>query len=160
MSNKIKQYIEECNTIFNGDPWHGGGSLLQKLNSMDHRYINDKCICSANSIVRLVAHLIRWKVFTLKKLQGDMNFKIELNSTEDWPDIHISSETEWFNLIEDLTNTQEQLIGELENMAFEKLDDIVPGENYSHGYLISGIIQHDVYHLGQIQLIYNTVSKA
>ncbi len=34
-----------------------------------------------------------------------------------------------------------------------KLHDIIPGLNYTNYFLICGLIQHDIYHAGQIALL-------
>ncbi len=51
-------------------------------------------------------------------------------------------------------------MSELEKREDDKfLDTIVPGRNYSYYTLLHGIVNHDLYHAGQIALIKKGLGK-
>lgn len=35
------------------------------------------------------------------------------------------------------------------------LNEQVAGRQYRNGYMVNGVIQHDIYHLGQINMVYS-----
>ena len=59
---------------FDGKPWYGI-SVMEKLNQIPWEAVNEKAY-SAKSIAILVQHIINWRVFVLKKLDGDLEFNI------------------------------------------------------------------------------------
>ena len=157
MNNKIEKLIYTSIESFEGNPWLGD-SLMRKLNSIDYNIVNRKLPNSNNSIAIIVQHIINWRIFMLKKLEGNHSFDIELNSDEDWTEITIKNKFEWNELLKNLKTTQKMLIKILKDKSDDKfLDKITPGRDYTFEYLIEGIIQHDTYHCGQIGLIYSTL---
>jgi hypothetical protein len=101
--------------------------------------------------------MISWRVLAVRKLLGDADFNIVLNSADDWPDIHVATEKEWIALIAELQETQEKLIHLLSRREDGFLDTKVPGKEENFEVLLRGISEHDIYHLGQIGLLYALV---
>lgn len=62
-------------------------------------------------------------------------------------------------LLKLLKKTQGALVDALENLQSENLTEGVPGSIYNKDYLIRGIIQHDVYHLGQIAVLKDIIES-
>lgn len=138
---------------FNGDPWYGD-SVMKKLKEIDFKIVNETSAHSSNTIAMIVQHLINWRTFAIEKLKGNSEFDILLNSKEDWAEIIISNEIEWNELLLKLEETQNEIIKILTIMDDDEfLKTQTPGRNYNFEYLINGIIQHDIYHLGQIGII-------
>ena len=52
--------------------------------------------------------------------------------------------------MDNLRHSQEALIHELSERNDSLLDEQVPGRSYNFYVLLQGIIQHDIYHLGQM----------
>ncbi len=96
----------------------------------------------------------------LEKLEGNYLFVIEMNSDEDWTEITIKNKSEWDILLNNLTTTQKKIIEILKRQKDDKfLNSITPKREYNFKYLINGIIQHDIYHSGQIGLLYSYIIK-
>ncbi|WP_109830085.1 DinB family protein [Reichenbachiella versicolor] len=157
MTDKLQKLINAAIESFEGDLWLGD-SLMGKLNDIDFKSVNRSLPNSTNSIAKIVQHIINWRVFMLEKLNDNHSFDIVLNTDNDWTDITINSESEWKSLLEKLISTQNELIQFLESLDSDDfLNRITSGKEYSFEYLIEGIIQHDIYHSGQIGLIYASV---
>ena len=152
MDNNIQQLISKLNESFSGRPWYGD-SLMTKLNSIDAGVVNHLPLPSQNSIAKLVQHIINWRIFVTKKLQGDEQFDIKQNDKNDWTDIVINGEQDWRILLEQLRGTQIEITRLLAAKEDSFLMQPVPGRKYNYQYLIEGLIQHDIYHLGQIALV-------
>jgi uncharacterized damage-inducible protein DinB len=147
----LANLLSNLKESFDGMPWYGD-SVLKKLNTIDWEIVNDKRY-GAKSIAGLLGHMISWRVFVIKKLQGDQAFSIQIDGSVDWPEIRIANVKEWDDLLKKLMETQDTLLRILTQQTEELLARKVPGENFRFGFLLDGIIQHDLYHLGQIALL-------
>lgn len=157
MKSRIYHLIQSLEHVLEGSPWYGE-SVMEKLERMDYRVVNEVPSGLSNSIARLVKHMINWRVFTAEKLKGNTAFDIRLNSTDDWPEITIHSEQQWRDLLQELKATQDQLFTQLRSKNEDDLEQPCHGKSYSLGFLVEGIVQHDVYHLGQIAIIEKLVN--
>jgi len=149
---RIKELLNSIQEAFDGNPWYGI-SVMEKLNSIDWYSANAVPRDGKKSVAQLLGHMINWRVFVLKKLQGATDFDIEMNSESDWPQIEIKNEEDWNQLRTELQQTQLELVRLLANFQDNWLDTTVPGKDYDFRHLVDGICQHDIYHLGQIGLI-------
>ena len=152
MNQKVQNYIRSMSEVFEGDPWYGT-SVMRKLENVPHVIGFKSCIPDSHTTAEIVMHLIQWKKFALEKLQGNELHDIEIDSANDWPKIRVDSKEEWEKLKRDLVSAQQKIYEFLEQKNDEYLEEIVPGRDYDIAYLLRGIIQHDIYHLGQIGLI-------
>ena len=155
---RIKDLLNGIHESFDGSPWYGI-SVMEKLNGVDSQSVNVIPQNGKKSVAQLLGHMINWRVFVLKKLQGNADFDIEMNSEADWPKIEIKNEEEWDELRNELQRTQIKLVKFLNNCDDGWLETKVPGKDYNFHYLIKGIPQHDIYHLGQIGLLYGILKS-
>lgn len=155
MRNKIEELVNTFKESFNGNPWFGD-SLMKILNRIDHRVVNSTLTDSNNSIAAIVQHIINWRVFALEKMHKNDAFEIEMNSNKDWTETNINTELEWGELLNKLISTQKKIIETLEEqVSKDYLNEKVSGHDYCFEYLLNGIIQHDIYHLGQIGILHS-----
>ena len=156
MAEQLKSIISNLEDCFDGKPWYGD-SVMKKLNQINWEIVNEK-IYGNKTIAVLLKHMINWRVFVLKKLEGDVVFNIVIDGENDWDEVHIANQEEWNALLQDLRTTQQNL---LQNLALETdglLNQKVPGKEYTFGPILTSIAQHDIYHLGQIAML-NSISK-
>ena len=151
MKNKLEYIINDLKECFEGKPWYGD-SVLEKLDAVHWRSVNDQ-VYSTKSIAVLVKHIINWRVFAIKKLQGDAAYDIIIDELNDWTQITINSEREWNQLKEELRRTQQELLELLDKGTDDLIDQKVPGKTYTFGPILRSIAQHDIYHLGQIAML-------
>ena len=151
MGNRLDYIIADLKECFDGKPWYGD-SVMKKLDAVDWRCVNDQ-IYGNKTMAILVQHMINWRIFVLKKLQGDAVYDIIIDELNDWTQIHISNEQEWNLMKQEIRNTQKELLELLANCTDELLDEKVPGKKYTFGPILQSIAQHDIYHLGQIAML-------
>lgn len=145
--------------IFEGEAWYGH-SVMRKLENVPYKIGYKTCVPESHSCAEIVAHLIAWKTFAIEKLKSNDEYAIEPDSEDDWPEIEITSAQEWEVLKRKLVAAQSEIYRLLEEMKDDSfLDEKVKGEDYDFEYLLRGIIQHDIYHLGQIGLIESQFKK-
>ena len=126
---------------------------MKKLKEIDFKIVNETPTASSNSIAKIVQHIINWRIFVIEKLKGNYRFDIELNTVDDWPDIVISTELQWSDQLMKLEETQDEILKIMDVMDDEALNTQTLGRTYNLEYLLNGIIQHDIYHLGQIGIL-------
>lgn len=154
MISRTEKLIASLQEAFEGEPWLGE-SVMSKLGSIQWQLTNITMPHSSNSIAILVRHILNWRIFTLKKLEGNLAYDIEMNSEADWTPVTMQTEADWLTLIDDLQSSQKQILEFLRKQKDDSfLETIAPGRTYSLEYLLNGLVQHDLYHLGQIGLLY------
>lgn len=155
MENKeeILRIIDLLNDIYESEQaWHGP-SVVEALRDVHPRMAESRLTSNTHSIGEIVYHMTNWRIFVVKKLQGDTEFDIKTKD-RDWKTFPVIDDFEWEALQMELSLTQEELISQLEQLENDEiLEDIVAGKDYSFYTLLHGIIQHDIYHAGQISLI-------
>ena len=135
---------------YESNAWHGP-ALLETLEGVDSTIATSKLAGITHSIWELVVHLAQWKDFVRQRIERDT--PVIPTDAEDWPEVGQQNAQTWSALLSRLHRSQEQLIATVRQMSAEKLDQTVPGKDYSYRVMLLGSAQHDAYHAGQIQLI-------
>jgi uncharacterized damage-inducible protein DinB len=110
-------------------------------------------IKNAHSIWELVLHIAAWDGAALKRTGGTA---VELSGEQNFPPVKDGSEAAWRNAIEDAKRTHIELVKAVAAFPDSRLQEQVAGKTESHYnffYLFSGIVQHELYHAGQIALL-------
>jgi len=157
MRTEIKEIIDQLNQVYSGDPWYGDG-FVEKLSKIDWRIVNKMPTPNSPSVARLVKHILNWRVFLIQKLNGNVDFDIITDAPNDWTDIIIETEKDWTRLLEEMSNVHNETIELLTQNTKSKLQEKVTRRSYNFEFLLKGIVQHDIYHIGQIGLIAKQVS--
>jgi uncharacterized damage-inducible protein DinB len=155
--DNIKNIIRLLNASFHGGAWHGP-SLLEQTKGLKVKTAAFKP-GYVHSIAELIYHITSWRLFALKKVQGDAGYNIE-NEKMNFGDIVHVDEFELETLMMELTLSQDELIRALEEKTDDFLKEIVPGAEYTFDTLLNGIIHHDIYHTGQIAIIKKLAAPA
>ena len=64
-----------------------------------------------------------------------------------------TSDEAWSNTLDELRRNHEAMRAAIRALDEARLEEIVPGTEYSVYFLLHGVIQHDLYHAGQIALL-------
>ncbi|MFZ1809488.1 MAG: DinB family protein [Cyclobacteriaceae bacterium] len=142
--NTLEGIIKAIEDTYDGEAWHGPS--IKKVLLEIHPEKCDSRIGKGNSIIELVLHMAAWRSFVIRKLQGDQHFDI----TEE---TNFPKRKDWRQALEELEESQRQLLKAIASFEKKKLQDLVPHRKYSFLKLLHGISHHDLYHLGQITMI-------
>ncbi len=150
---ELLRIIDLLNDTYESEQaWHGP-SVVEVLRGVTPKMADKVVIQHTHTIAEIVFHITTWRIFAVRKLQGDANFDIRTKE-KNWKTFNHFDELEWETLQMELSLSQEELVSELEKKSNDDfLDDIVPGRDYSYYTLLHGIINHDLYHAGQISLL-------
>ncbi len=142
--NEIQNLGKLVQRVYNGKAWHGP-SIMDVLKDVNDTNCRKKA-GDSHSIVQLVLHMVSWRTFVTKRLLGDSEF--ELTDDQNFP-----PETGWSTALKQLEESQQALLQAIETVSSEKLWEEVANRKYDFFVLLHGVIHHDIYHIGQIQLI-------
>lgn len=156
---ELLRIIDLLNDTYESEEaWHGP-SVVETLRGVTPRLADRRLAPDTHTIAELVYHMTTWRIFTVRKLQGDAQFDIKTKE-KNWKVFTNIDALEWEALQIELSLSQEELIGALENRQDDSfLESVVPGREYSFYTLLHGIVNHDLYHAGQIALIKKGIGK-
>jgi uncharacterized damage-inducible protein DinB len=151
MRQELDHIIYQLRDTYEGDPWFGR-NIRAILREIDETIAFEKPN-GQHSILELLWHMITWREFTVDRLQHSPQMQLDYFERNDWRELDHSDKTLWPQGIERLQETQDQLLKLLSERTDEILEIEVRERNYNFRKLLSGFIQHDIYHLGQIAYI-------
>lgn len=152
--NRIRGMLQ---ATFDGDPWHGS-AVMHILSGISASQASAKPVAHVHSIWELVLHMTAWRIFTCEKFRGNASYDIT-HTEQDWPMVKNTDGEAWLQALHNLKQSQLDLLEVLEQPADDLLDKVVPGRSYNYYVLLQGIIQHDLYHSGQIALLKKQLSQ-
>jgi uncharacterized damage-inducible protein DinB len=151
MASELEHIIHNLKECFDGKPWYGI-SMMEKLDAIPWETVNEKKYGS-KTIAVLLQHIINWRIFLIKKLEGDVDYDLIIDGPTDWTDIYINNQQEWDEMKIRLGQSQAELLEKLTDATGELLEKRVPGKEYNFLPILTSISQHDIYHLGQIAML-------
>lgn len=145
------------NNAFHGGAWHGP-SVLELTKGLSLKEAGFKT-GTVHTIAELIYHITSWRIFTVKKIQGDAEFNVD-GEKANWGNMGKLDQFELETLMMELTLTHDELMTELEKKDDDFLNEIVPGAEYTFFTLLTGQIQHDLYHAGQMAVLKKLAAKS
>jgi uncharacterized damage-inducible protein DinB len=152
MMSEASRIADQLNRAFSGDAWHGD-SLLEILEGVSAAQAAARPISNAHSIWELVLHITAWDRAVLRRFDGTV---VELSDAENFPKIRDASHTAWEKTLGELRRVHQALIDAVTAMPDKRLWEQVPGKqgaHYTFYYMLHGVVQHGLYHAGQIALL-------
>jgi uncharacterized damage-inducible protein DinB len=147
----LAYYISHFEAIYQGEPWFGE-SFEEKLKGLSDQTAFQRPAPEAHSIAELLHHCIYWRAMLIKRLEGDLAFKGSMKSEENWLPLEKLKLKGWKKILEDWHASQHRLLEGLRKAPDNFLS--LPYRNgHTHAHLVEGVLQHDIYHLGQIGLV-------
>jgi uncharacterized damage-inducible protein DinB len=157
MREEVRFISDQFVDIFQGQPWYGN-NINQILQDVNHEVAHEKPLPHVHSIIEILTHMLAWRDFTLSKLRGDHALNLEANEPGDWKNLEQSDPVIWARTVADFRENQARIIDELSKWQDSQLDDVVAKRDYTFRFLLRGIMQHDLYHLGQIAILKKAIS--
>jgi uncharacterized damage-inducible protein DinB len=149
MSSEVHRIEDQLSRAFEGGAWHGP-SLLEVLRNVTAGKAAAKPIPGAHSIWEIVLHVAAWEDVVRRRLSGE---PVDLSDEEDWPPVGDTGDAAWSASLERLRTGHHALRRVVARLSDARLKEPVPGADYSCYFLAHGVIQHDLYHAGQIALL-------
>ena len=150
--SEAARIADQLRRAFNGDAWHGD-SVLEILKGITPAQASARPLKRAHSIWELVLHIAAWDGAVLRRLGGTA---LELSGQENFPAVTDASDAAWRKTMAEGRRVHEELVKAVAALPDSRLDQMVPGKegaHYTFYYMLHGVVQHEVYHAGQIALL-------
>jgi|SRR5580693_1766943 hypothetical protein len=149
--SEVSRILDQLHRAYEGPAWHGP-ALREVLDRVTWQAAARRPIPEAHTIWELVLHLTVWISVPTRRIGGA---EIPtLPPDQDWPAAPAPSESGWREALEQLALAQHNLESELRMLTDDRLREKVLGEvPYSIYTMLHGVVQHNLYHAGQIALL-------
>jgi uncharacterized damage-inducible protein DinB len=140
---------DQLTRAFEGGAWHGP-AVKEALAGVNAARAAARPIAGAHTIWEIAAHLATWESAVRRSLAGEA---VKVGPEEDWPPAGQGGEAAWQALLARLEAGHRALHDAVLAFDEQRLDQ-PPGEGRPSPYvLMHGVIQHDLYHAGQIAVL-------
>lgn len=134
-------------------PWHGGPTLMGCLRGVDAQQAAWKPAPDRHSIWELALHIAYWKYAVRRHLNPSVENGFA-RSPANWAKIMDTSDQQWKMDKQLIRLEHELLVDEIKAFPPKRLDERSTGKKkWTYRQLLQGIAAHDIYHIGQIQLM-------
>lgn len=158
--SEIDRIVDQLQREHQGGPWHGS-PLVAILDGVTADLAATKPLSHIHSIWELVLHITAWKGEVRRRLSGAPAGEPD---DGDWPPVGEPTAQRWDEARARLQQAHEQLVAAVrelpEGHLYEPTNDprrrpLGLGDTYYE--LLHGLVQHDVYHAGQIAVLKRSV---
>lgn len=150
MNSECVRIADQLRRAFGYDPWHGP-PLSDLLDGVTAEQARAHPVPSAHSIWELVLHIEIYVRVALDAIRGVPQPKL-YETKQDWPAAGEGREL-WEAAKRRLFESGAELARAIEKFGDQQLGEIAPGRDYDFYYLLHGIVQHSLYHGGQIAVL-------
>ena len=146
---EAKRIADQLHRAYVGGAWHGP-ALRQLLSGVSAQQAAARPLRGAHTIWELVLHITAWKRAVLRRMQGKA---LSLSRAENFPPMPNAGTANWKRTLDALRAAQNDLRRAISALPESQLKKIAPGKRYSLYFMLHGLVQHDLYHAGQIALL-------
>jgi len=147
--NEVERIAEQLQRAFGGEAWHGP-AVMQILEGITAAQAAARPANGAHSIWEIVFHIAAWEGAVRQRLQGERG---ELSAAEGWPSVTDASEQAWEKTKGQLKQAHRELGDAVSELDESRLDQPIVAGMSSVYVQLHGVIQHSLYHAGQIALL-------
>ena len=151
MQNEINSIISSLQSTLTGQPWYGR-AVYDILEEIDASKVYTKPNDASHSLIDLLYHMVTWAEFTQKRIEKKPIEDMATFDALDWRPIDPAAHT-WQKGLELLKAAHISIIEHLQIRKDIFLEEIVDYREYNFRFLLNGLIQHNIYHLGQVAYV-------
>lgn len=130
-----------------GASWTGP-NLTKVLDGITPGEALARPVATAHSIAEIVAHIAVWMEIPVRLLAGEA---YDPPPAEDWP--AVPDAAAWAATRARLDAGYRALLAALDALTDANLGETTPGKAYTHFVLLHGVVQHALWHGGQVILL-------
>lgn len=147
--SEIERIQDQLKRAFEGPAW-SGPSVLEALEGISATKAAKRPIKGAHSIWEVALHIGVWEDVVRRRALGE---KFQPTDAQDWPAVGAKTPAAWAAVIRKLKAGHAKLREVVASYDDARLEQpMVPGGSLAYVQL-HGVIQHDLYHAGQIAML-------
>lgn len=155
MKKETQQIIHSLREVLYGEPWYGQ-SFFSVVKDIDVSIVYERPE-GQHSLIDLLYHMITWTEFAENIFDETKSKSIKSFEDMDWRKID-PEEHGWEKGIEVFKQINENIISQLLTKEDPFLENLVDERKYNVRFLLNGLLQHHIYHLGQIAYVKKLLS--
>ena len=149
--SEIERILDQLKRAYEGDAWHGP-SVKEVLAGVTAAQAHVRPIANGHTIYELVRHIAVWEDVGRRRLEGDPA-EVPISSPEDWPPGDDTSEAAWEQAKAAMDRGHVALVAAIKRVDESRLDEPILEGKSSVYVTLHGVVQHDLYHAGQIAIL-------
>jgi uncharacterized damage-inducible protein DinB len=155
MSTECDRIADQLYRGVEGDAWHGP-PVRALLADVTAETAAARPIAGAHSIWELVLHMTAWADIARRRVAGEV---VEPTDVEDWPPVGPVSAAAWSEAVAAVERSHGELRRAALALGESHLEDRTPGKPHTLYVLLHGLLQHTLYHAGQIAILKRAGAK-
>ena len=152
---EIERITDQLKRAFEGEAWHGP-SVLEIIEGISSQQAAARPFDGIHSIWEIVLHIAAWECAVLRRLNGD---RAQLPTEEDWPAVTATTDEAWEQTRQALKQGDDDLRSAIAGLDESRLEQPIIEGLASVYVTLHGILQHDLYHAGQIAILKKTTPE-
>ena len=161
MSSELQALIQQLKDVQSGKLWMGA-NFDRMLRDLKPEEAFVRPMADLHSVAEIISHLSFWRQETIEKVRHGKGTQMD-DSPGNWRGNAELKPLGWETLKQTYDQTLVELIALLESKDDSFLDEIYHDPDYRGDYpyrfVLQGMLQHDLYHLGQLGLIMKYLRK-
>jgi uncharacterized damage-inducible protein DinB len=145
----VETLVEQLNRTFDGEARHGD-PVLTILSDITAEEAAVRPFPAAHSIHEIVRHMTVWKEVVRRSA---IDKPWQPTDAEDWAPLTDTSAPAWQASLTHLRERHDALVAAVRGLSDADLERPPIGGQTPRGLQVFGVLQHDVYHAGQIALL-------
>ena len=146
---ETQRILEQYDGAMYGAAWHGD-PIWQIVEGISAEQAALRPIANAHSIWEIVGHMAFWEEVAAKRLGGQ---RAELDEERNFPVTPEATETNWQKTLEEFRASNKAFREALQKLDPARLNELSAAGKRSFYQEAHGLIEHHVYHGGQVALL-------
>ena len=153
---EVERILDQYDRAMNGDAWHGD-PVWKTLESISAQQAATRPEANTHTIWELVAHMTFWETQVFRRLNNLPDRPAEkLN----FPAIPEPTAENWQSTLDDFSRSNLDFRQCVSQLDPARLDQAAPGRDKLIYVEVHGVIQHHLYHAGQIAILRSFATKS
>ncbi len=146
---EITRILKHYDGVLGGEPWHGD-PIWQILGGIPAEVAAARPLDGSHTIWEIVMHMTFWEGVATERLAGQRaGLAEELN----FPPMPVVSEENWKQTLDQFRASNQKFRAALAKLDPARLDELTAAGKRTYYGEVHGVIEHTVYHAGQIALL-------
>lgn len=146
---EITRIRDQLRRAMLGAAWHGP-SVIEAVAHFDERSAHVRPPHAAHSAWQIVLHIASWLEIVRRRLEGR---SAPIDVAVDWPEPPGRTRSDWEATLARLRAAHQALDHAIDALDDAQLDRIVDGRDYTLYVMLHGVVQHALYHAGQLMAL-------
>jgi uncharacterized damage-inducible protein DinB len=147
--SELNRILNHYDGVLNNDPWHGD-PVWKILQDIPAETAAARPLAGAHTIWELVSHMTFWEGVVTKRLAGERAGLVEELNFRPMP---APTEENWQKTLGDFRASNRIFREALAKLDPAKLEQLTAAGKRTYYDEAHGIVEHHVYHLGQIAML-------